>query len=369
MTSHRTTIVFDVSGHGFGHLAQATCVIQELITRIPNTCIVVRSALPSSVIRSFLGGDIETATAPPEVTLVMGSPSIVNATATADGYRSLHAKWDEHLDQEATRLAALRPTVLIADVPYLSLAAAKRIGIPAVALCSLNWLDIYRAYCGFRPEAPAILQTIGTAYQAADIFLQPQPHMPMSDLPNRRSIGPIGRVGSNRREYICEVLNIPFGMRIILATVGGIPSDKPLSLPRMTNVQWIAPNGTSDIRKDISDIGQLGMTFIDVLASADAVLTKVGYSTFVEAACNGVGLVTAPRPDWPEAAVLLQWASESANFAMTQTALEDVEGVKKAVSAVLRAPRRSPVPAVGSAEAFECIVRVAELRTPNDKHI
>lgn len=359
MTGRGKTIVFDVSGHGFGHLAQVTPVIQELIARIPDIRIVVRSALPSSIIRSFLGADIETAAAPPEITLVMRGPSIVDSMATADDYRRLHAKWDELLNQEASRLAVLKPTVLVADVPYLSLAAAKRIGIPAVALCSLNWLDIYRAYCGFRPEAPAILQTIRAAYQAADIFLQPQPHMPMSDLLNRRSIGPIGRIGSNRREEICKALDVAHGKRIVLATFGGIPSDKPLSLPTMANVHWIAPGGTSDIRNDISDFSRLGMNFIDVLASADAVLTKVGYSTFVEAACNGIALVSAPRPDWPEATVLLQWASQNANFAMTKNALEDVESVKEAVSAVLRLPRRLPLAAMGAAEAFECIVCVA----------
>jgi hypothetical protein len=42
------------------------------------------------------------------------------------------------------------------------------------------------------------------------------------------------------------------------------------------------------------------MSFIDVLASSDAVVTKIGYATFVEAACNGVGIVSAPRADWPE---------------------------------------------------------------------
>ena len=35
-------------------------------------------------------------------------------------------------------------------------------------------------------------------------------------------------------------------------------------------------------------------------ASSDAVVTKIGYTTFVEAACNGVGIVSAPRADWPE---------------------------------------------------------------------
>lgn len=369
MTGRRKIIVFDVSGHGFGHLAQVTPVIQKLIIKIPNIRIVVRSALPSSIIRSFLDGEIETATAPPEITPIMCGPSVVNVMATADGYRSLHARWDEHLDQEATRLSALRPAILIADVPYLSLAAAKRIGVPAVALCSLNWMDIYRAYCGLRPEASAILQTIRAAYQAADIFLQPQPHMPMSELPNRQSIGPIGRIGSNRRVDIYKALNIPHGKQIVLATFGGIPSDRPLSLPRIPNVQWIALSGTSSTRTDISDFSQLGMKFIDVLASADAVLTKVGYSTFVEAACNGVGLVSAPRPDWPEAVVLLRWASQNANFAMTQTALEDIEGVKDAVSAVLKAPRVLPVPTLGVAEAFNYIMRVADLRTSSDGYI
>ena len=34
--------------------------------------------------------------------------------------------------------------------------------------------------------------------------------------------------------------------------------------------------------------------------SADAVFTKVGYGTFAEAACNGVRLLSWPRPDWAE---------------------------------------------------------------------
>ena len=41
------------------------------------------------------------------------------------------------------------------------------------------------------------------------------------------------------------------------------------------------------------------MSFIDVLASSDAVVTKIGYATFVEAACNGGGIKSAPRADWP----------------------------------------------------------------------
>ena len=37
------------------------------------------------------------------------------------------------------------------------LAAAERVGMPAVALCSLNWAEIYRPLLGHRPEAARVL--------------------------------------------------------------------------------------------------------------------------------------------------------------------------------------------------------------------
>ena len=80
---------------------------------------------------------------------------------------------------------------MFANVPYLTLAAAASLDVPAVALCSLNWADIYRHYCGHRPEAEDILGTMRSAYAAANRFLQPEPSMPMEYLANRQRIGPI----------------------------------------------------------------------------------------------------------------------------------------------------------------------------------
>jgi len=49
------------------------------------------------------------------------------------------------------------------------------------------------------------------------------------------------------------------------------------------------------------------MNFIDVLRSADALITKPGYGSFVEAACNGVPVLYVPRHDWPEEPFLVPW--------------------------------------------------------------
>ncbi len=360
MNGVRKSIVFDVSGHGFGHLAQVAAVIRALAQDAAPR-IVVRSALPGDVIRGFVGAIVETAAAPPDVTMVMHGPSTVDAAATAARYRELHAGWDGHVAREAARLAALKPALLVANIPYLSLAAAQCAGVPAIALCSINWFDMYGAYCGGEPEAPAILSTMEDAYRRAGVFLQPAPHMPMANLPNRRAIGPIGRIGRNRREEICRTLGVAPDMRLVLATLGGIAVDKPLALPTMDGVHWLASKSTAAGRTDVSDSSRLGMRFVDILASADAVLSKAGYSTFVEAACSGVGLVSAPREDWPEAAMLLQWAAQHTNFAEAENGLYDPTSVADAVIKVLSAPPRPPTKPSGIAEAVACVRRTAGL--------
>ncbi len=53
--------------------------------------------------------------------------------------------------------------------------------------------------------------------------------------------------------------------------------------------------------------GPQPVAFTDLLTAADAVLTKPGYGTFVEAACNGTPVLYVPRGDWPEEAPIAAW--------------------------------------------------------------
>ncbi|MCB1442711.1 MAG: hypothetical protein KDJ72_06780, partial [Methyloceanibacter sp.] len=199
MASIPTTVVFDVSGHGFGHLGQVAPVIQALRQQYPQSRIVLRSAHPAPLLRDFLDCDVVLAPPPHEATMVMHGPTSVDAVRSAEAHRQVCEHWEEHVAREAERLAGFGPAILVSDVCYLSLGAAKQLGIPAVALCSLNWGDIVRAYCGSDQGTSTVLDTIDTTYAAADLFLQVEPHMPMERLPNRRPIGPLARIGRARR--------------------------------------------------------------------------------------------------------------------------------------------------------------------------
>ncbi|MCK7576803.1 MAG: hypothetical protein MZV65_13620 [Chromatiales bacterium] len=67
-------------------------------------------------------------------------------------YRAFHAEWDARLAWQESVLRKAAPDLVLADVPYLSLAAAARLDIPRSALCSLNWADILAGYCADAPD-------------------------------------------------------------------------------------------------------------------------------------------------------------------------------------------------------------------------
>jgi hypothetical protein len=357
----RVKIVFDVSGHGFGHLAQVGPVIRRLAQRCRDVEIIVRADHAPDLVASFVGAAIRVLPASPQPTLVMRGPLDVDRQATARCYRAFHADWDGQVRREAAILADLDLDLLVSDAPYLGLAAAARLAKPALGLCSLNWLDLFRAYCAIGPAEARIADEIAAAYGAVVTFLQPAPHMPMPDLPHRTPIGPIARLGRNRAADIRARLGLAPARALALATIGGAPGKTHVDLPRDPAVFWLADPKTAPRRDDTAWVGDLGLPFIDILASADVTLTKDGYATLVEAVCNGVPMVMMARPDWPETPYLQRWADEHGRFAALGAAFGPSE-ILAAMRTVLARPPTPPVEPTGVEAAVAVIAQVAGLR-------
>lgn len=302
-------IVFDVSGHGFGHLAQVAPVVGELRARLPaNDRITVRAGHPPEVLAAFLPADVAVAPPPPDAVLAMHSPIDVDGPASIARYAALHADWPGTVDAEASRLAALAPDLLVSDVGYVGLAAARRLGVAAHPLCSLDWYAPFLAYCRACPDFDRIAGEILDAYRGASTFLQLAPHLPMDYLEDRRAFGPVARRGRNRRAELERRFPALAGKRLLLFAQGGIDGGfRPENLPWTSEVCWVCPGEVPIGAEGVMAQSRLGLSFIDTLASVDVVVTKPGYGTLVEAVCNGVAVVSVERPDWPESPHLQAW--------------------------------------------------------------
>jgi len=300
-------LVVSISGHGFGHVAQTAPILNMLYQRLPALRFTVRSNVPLAHLRSRIRIPFDYLPGEGDTGMVMSSALDVRIDESRRAYHEFHANWDARIEAEAVLLRELDADMVISNVGYLPLAGAKLAGIPNVALCSLNWADIYRHYCG----NDEIAAQIRSCYAGADAFLRATPGMAMADLPNLVPISPIAAVGHDRRGELNAYLNISKEEKLILVSMGGIASRLPIGRwPRIKGVRWLVPQGWQIDHPDAIVIESLPTNFNDLLASSDALICKPGYGSFVEAVCSGVPVIYVGRADWPESRPLIDWLKQ-----------------------------------------------------------
>ncbi|HZW26180.1 MAG TPA: hypothetical protein VFF26_11915 [Gallionella sp.] len=300
-------LVVSISGHGFGHVAQTAPVLNALHRRMPQLRITVRSTVPASHLHSRIHAPFEHLQSHGDIGMRMSSALDVRVGDSRAAYRSFHAGWQARVEGEAGLLRDLGADMVLSNVGYLPLAGAQRACIPNAALCSLNWHDIYRHYCG----DDDIAAQIRGCYAHADAFLRATPGMAMCYLPNLVPVAPIAGIGANRRDELNRLLRLSEEERLVLVSMGGIDRRLPMDRwPRMDSVHYLVQSSWQVDHPDAVELESLPMDFSDLLASCDALLCKPGYGSFVEAACSGVPVLYVDRPDWPESPALVEWLQE-----------------------------------------------------------
>lgn len=310
-------IVVDLSAHGFGHIAQASAVINAL--PVDQYKLTIRSIAAESVLRRRIHQHFELIPFQQDIGMIQHNAIHIDADKSHAWYQNFHADFEQKKKQAIQELADLKADLLFSDVPYLSLIAANKLSIPSIAMCSLNWADIYYHYCRHLTGADRIQNEILKAYQMANCFLQPTPSMPMENLSNRRSIEPIVSHGKNCRHQIVRQMNWPEDCKIVLLSLGGIGMQYPIdNWSKIDRVKWIFPSGSfkSDTikRDDLFLEDQINCTYIDLFASCDLVITKTGYGTQTEAVVHQKPALVLSRDDWPEQPPLFDWHQQHGVF-------------------------------------------------------
>jgi hypothetical protein len=345
-------LLLAVSGHGYGHLAQCAPVVNALWNRVPDLHLAVCGALPRHVIAERLDRPFTFLPVELDPVLCMHNAWELDVPASRSVYRDFHRNRQAGLRHDADLLETLAPDLVLADIPWRMLQAACAGNIPAVALCSLNWAAIFAACCGEGDADTPMLEDMLAGYRAADVFLAPEPALPMPELDNYRAIGPIARQGRRRREELTARFGLPQDARLVLVALGGIPTGLPLaSWPWREGLVWLNAGVAGSAGAGMIDIAATGMGFIDVLASCDAVLTKPGYGTYAEAVCNGIPVLTLARPDWPETQYLNAWARRHGRLEEISVSLFESGGFLEALQSLWDRPATPPLAAAGVDQA------------------
>lgn len=352
-----------ISHHGLGHLAQAGPALNALHAIQPDLDLTIWSGLSHAALRARLPFPFLHRTDPADMGLAMIDAVNVDTAKSHAAYLDFHGDWEDRVDREAGWLKASRFRCVFSDVAYLPLAAAYRAGIPSVAMCSLNWRDIAGAYLSKQPGMAQILDQMGAAYRQLRVFLRPAPAMPMAWLPNSEAIAPIAARGRDRREELAQAIVARYetetDTKKVLVGFGGIGYRG--KLPEIPGITWLVPDGWTASGPDLITFNTLGMPFLDLLASCDALLTKVGYGSFVEAVAHGIPVLYIDRQDWPETPYLVAWLNRYGNAQTISEPELCSERTGELLHRLWALPARSRPETNGAAEAAQ---RIRSLLNP-----
>ena len=292
-----------------------------------------------------------------DVALPMDGPLHARWREGLDLYAAFDAGHAQHLAQQRSLLQQDPPDLLLADVPWVPLEAARNLGIPAVGLCCLSWYDILAESPVGTLLPASLVSHMRSAYAGADLFIRPAPSMPMPWLPNGRDIGPIAEPRPRDPADLRARLGIEPDRRLVLMQFGGagrvrLGDEQPLP----ADVHLLTPDAVAAEGRDrVSVIGASGagadIHVLDALASCDAIITKPGYGTFAEAACGGIPVLYVPRGDWPEEPYLVDWLAE--RVPSRAVSVQDFAAGRIAgpLQELLDTGLVTPVPATGVEEA------------------
>ena len=275
-----------ISSHGFGHAAQVVPVLNALGRLLPGLHVILRTTVPASFFRDQLLIPWELMAAQQDIGCIQDGPLTIDVEATWLEHERFHATWNDRLQQEVTAMKAARPDLVLADTPYLALAAGKAAAIPTVALASFTWDLVLSEYVAPPAiDSSALLHSIRQSYAQADVALRLVPAPKIDVFQRIHTIGPIAEPASPARDQLARVLTLTPRERTVLVGFGGIPmTSLPfVDLEQLTGYRFLFDGPILSGSTKFLSTHSLPFSFKTLMASVDVIMTKPGYGTILEA--------------------------------------------------------------------------------------
>ena len=337
-------VVFAVTAHGFGHATRSAALLRALRKALPDARL---EALTDAPARFFPG--VEKRPGLPDPGMVQRGPLDVDWDASLAAHEALAARWDAALAE--ARAAVRGASLVLADATALACAAAAAEGAPCFLVTNFTWDWILEGAPDAARGARAAAR-LADAYRSASGAFR---------LPGSGGFGTVKDVAEAplvaarsalSRAEARRVLGVPDdGRRLLLVSFGGFGGEPPPlgrgwdgwrlagfgPAPKGLDAPWLALDPASP------------RPHAEVVACADAVLCKPGYSTFAEAAAHGTRALYVHRPDYPEARALAAWLPSA--VACRELPRGDFEAGRwrDALEELMRLPER-PLPPPDGAE-------------------
>jgi hypothetical protein len=292
-----------VSNHGFGHAARMIALVREVLTA-GSECAVIGNC-PRFLFQGLEDPALTIRESCLDFGMLERDWRTPDPAATADRFVREWSARGETVAREARFLREWGADLAIADVPPMALDIAREAAVPLIVITNFDWEYIYR---NMLPNTAAIriaLDEYRNLASGVKLALRLPFSTPASldAFPRCEVAGILAPEARSNRRRLSRELQIQPTERIVAVvsrTGGEFPIPRICNIPGVTVVSSIPCDHPSHrlIPRDFD--------YPRLLASADIVLTRAGYSTLAGCVQSGTFTVYTDREAYVEDPLLIE---------------------------------------------------------------
>ena len=300
-------IAFFVSPHGFGHAARISAVLAALRERSADIGIHIFTTVP----RWFF----EEALAPPfgyhpvrtDIGMVQKNSLVEDLPSTIRALEDFLPFDQDSITQLAKTVSRHHISTIVSDISPLGIAVAKKAGLLSVLVENFTWDWIYDGYSSTWPELGRFSSEFSQIYRNVDQRIQLEPCC--LRVADSITAPPLSRRPIQTSQEVRSRLGVSGGRPLVLITMGGVSWSFTFldELRAADDLIFVVPGGSKTPKRD----GNLLLLpfrsrihHADLVATADVVVGKLGYSTVAEVYRSGIPFAFVRRPRFRESPVL-----------------------------------------------------------------
>lgn len=296
-------IAYYITGHGYGHAVRSAAIINELS---PATEITVCTAVPEAFFLEELRRPCAYRSTQFDCGCLQYDSVSVDIQKTLRFYRQLATANRSLLGDEVAWCHDAAIDGIAADITPFALDVAAAAALPSVAVTNFTWFDIYQEYLSVVPEFKPYLDEMAAQYQKANRLLALSPALTMPYFSNQKQVPVVGRRGNNQRGAVADYYGIDPKKRVALIYIGDFGMERGAweRLETFSDWEFIGLHPIAGASKNYHLIKKGRFPYEDLVASVDAVVSKLGYGVVSECFINGTPLLYLPRQQFAEYPVL-----------------------------------------------------------------
>ncbi|MEL6439593.1 MAG: glycosyl transferase [Cyanobacteria bacterium J06621_8] len=312
-------IYIAVTSHGFGHGVRAATVAEKLQQMRPDLALHFVTVAPEWLLKSYMQESFVYRQRVFDVGVIQTDSLTMNKPATLERMQAIIAQEKQIIAEESQYIREHNLGLVLADIPALAAPIAHAASVPCWMMSNFAWDFIYRDW---GVEFEPIVSWSENYYGQSDRLFRLPLAEPMSAFPHVTDVG----LTSSTPRFTPQALRQKFNItapqeKTILLTFGGLGLQAiPYgNLKQFADWQFITFDRSAPDLPNLLKVADNALRPLDFMPLCGRIVSKPGYSTFSEALCCEVPIVSLIREGFSEAAVLLNGIQDHSHHQIIST--------------------------------------------------